>query len=214
MARSRDGGGAAAAAAAADAAVASAADAADVRARRLRAGADTLLKTSSSSLSSSRGGAGGDGLSGAAAAYVHETDLRLAVVAEGWRAAATRRGHQFAARLRVRRVAGGEKAASRRRRRRRRDDDDEDEDDEDDHHHRVNLLQLPLPLAAASLISTPSQLEAELERLCRDFGLDAGLTRHSLAAHVRRLFVDVFAAQEARARPTPWEAGTSPSRTF
>jgi hypothetical protein len=173
----------AAAAAATHAAIASAADAADARARRLRAGVDA---SSSVDGSSARVGVG----SGPGAAYLHETDLRLAVVAEGWRAAASRRGRTFTARLRwlatspagrkLPRIAAATATAA--------------------------SASLTLPL----LVSTPAQLEAELERLCRDFALDAGLTRHSLAAHVRRLFVDVFAAQEARARLIPCE-GCDPS---
>jgi len=163
----------------ADPAMASAADAADARARRLRAGV-TALTSRDVNAKSSRVGIG---KGGAGDAYAHETDMRLAAMAEGWRAAASRRGHQFTARLRWLPMS----MAGRR-------------------LHRVALAaaaaavaDLALPL----LVTTQSQLEAELERLCRHFALDAGLTRHSLAAHVRRLFVDVFAAQEARARPTP-----------
>ena len=200
--------GAAEAKAAEDAAVAAAADAADVRARRLRAGVKTSSSSSDGGASSRGGGGGGNGAGGGAVYYLHETDVRLAAVAEGWRAAATRRGKQFAARLRwlpaspagrrLHRAAaaitsstGGGSSNTRTSR-----------SSSSDATRRTTTLPL--------LVSTPSQLEAELERLCRAFDLDAGLTRHSLAAHVRRLFVDVFAAQEARARLTPCE-GCDPS---
>ena len=96
--------------------------------------------------------------SGPGAAFLHETDVRLCAAAEAWRHAALRRSHAFMTRVTWLALS----PAGRRL------------------HRTASSVAAAasattLPLA----VTTPSQLEAEVDRLCAHFALDAGRGLHS-----------------------------------
>jgi hypothetical protein len=89
---------------------------------------------------------------------LHETDVRLCAAAEAWRHAALRRSHAFMTRVTWLALS----PAGRRL------------------HRTASSVAAAasattLPLA----VTTPSQLEAEVDRLCAHFALDAGRGLHS-----------------------------------